>query len=323
MGAEAALAAFEGIFESNSVEVQEVVAIWGIHPREGFEVYDGISLAAIDSLPPSVPRDILLGIPTWASFTEEEGGFHVRARPQAVLTHGFRLSPVVSAAHIFAKSGEPVSRIDEMIEIARCMTLISSRKIEQIGSWFQTDLELPLVGGVSGWGGQAINWQHQFAIEPEDLDVGRIRAIISGYFSLPASDRRRLRIVLDRLNAAKSNGPLEDRAIDLGISLEALLFNPDEKQPELTFKFKMRGSFLSADEPADRRQAFSLLDRIYSHRSRAAHGGSFDTEKVPRVRRDIEEGAQLASTLIQRVLALGQIPENWNGLILGWAKFDG
>jgi hypothetical protein len=56
---------------------------------------------------------------------------------------------------------------------------------------------------------------------------------------------------------------------------------------------------------------------LYELRSRAAHGGIFDPADAS-VEADLTEGISLASRLIQRVLLLRRIPENWNGLILGW-----
>jgi hypothetical protein len=270
------LAEYERAFTENAADVHEVVALWGLHLREPFEIRNGIHLVPLSSVPPSPPRDILLGIPTYADWREEEGAFHVRARPKAALTHSFRLSPVVSARRGSLPSSEPsLSRQGEMLEIARSLTLIVPRAVQQVGSWFQTDH--PLVGGVGGWGGQAISSEYQFEVAPEDMDPTHVRGIVNEYFALPAGDRQNLRIVLDRLNIAKLRQTLEDRAVDLGVSLEALLFNPEDMPPgEISLKFKLRGSVLAADDPQERKAVVRLLDRVYSLRSTAAHGVSFE-----------------------------------------------
>lgn len=320
VGAESALTAYEHFFESNHTEVQEVVVIWGVHPKQRFEIHDGIYLQPLDSVSPSQPRDLLLEIPVNANYRGEPGGFHVRARPKAALTYDFVFSPVVSRTPMSSPATN--GRNMEMLEIARCLTLISPRKVEHIGSWFQCDHELPIVGGAGGWGGQEIRWSHQFLIEPEDLDIDRLRTIVRGYFSLPKSDRERLKIIIGRLNSAKSNDDLTDRAIDLGICLEALLFNPKDSHSEISFKFKMRGSVLMSDDTALRKETFSLLDRIYTYRSTAAHGAVFKPQSSGEVSKDLDAGAELASKLIQRVLILGRIPQSWNGLILGWEQFS-
>jgi hypothetical protein len=319
--ADAVLAEYERAFATNAADVHEVVAIWGLHPREPFQIRAGIDLTPLSAIPPSPPRDILLGIPTHAAFIEEEGGFHVRARPKAALAHSFRLSPVVSATRSsFPVAAASLSRQQEMLDIARCLTLIAPRSVQQIGSWFQTDQSHPLVGGIGGWGGQAITWGHQFEVEQEEINPTQVRTLVDGYFALPLGAQQRLRIVLDRLNAAKFPQPFEDRAVDLGVSLEALLFNPtDPSTTEISLKFRMRGAVLAADDPKERKSVFRLLDRLYALRSTAAHGGVFDPADAS-VEADLTEGISLASRLIQRVLVLRKIPENWNGLILGWEK---
>jgi hypothetical protein len=318
--ADAVLSEYERAFATNAVDVHEVVAIWGLHPIESFEIRAGIRLTPLSAIPPSPPRDILLGIPTYADFTEEEGGFHVRARPKAALVHSFRLSPVVSATRgSFPPAAGSLLRQEEMLDIARCLTLTAPRPVQQIGSWFQTEQSHPLVGGVGGWGGQAITWGYQFEVEREYIDATQVRTLVDGYFALPRRAQQKLRIVLDRLNAAKHlPRTLEDRAIDLGVSLEALLFRSDDGKAEISLKFRMRGSVLSSDDPEERRVAFRLLNRLYELRSTGAHGGVFPPADLPSVRADLEEGISLATRLIKRVLTLREIPENWNGLILGW-----
>jgi Apea-like HEPN len=251
---------------------------------------------------------------------EETGGFHVRARPKAALTHSFRLAPIVSATpNSFPTVAGGLSRQAEMLDIVRCLTLIAPRPVQQIGSWFQTEQSHPLAGGVGGWGGQAISWGHQFEVEPEEVDADHIRTLVDGFFALPDGARHRLRIVLDRLNAAKAPQTAEDRAVDLGVSLEALLFNPNDVPAEISLKFRMRGSVLATDDPMERKSVFKLLDRLYSLRSTAAHGGIFDPADTS-VETNLTDGIALAGRLIQRVLILRRIPENWNGLILGWEK---
>jgi hypothetical protein len=39
---------------------------------------------------------------------------------------------------------------------------------------------------------------------------------------------------------------------------------------------------------------------------------------VPWIEADLREAIALASRMIERVLVLGRIPQNWMGLILGW-----
>jgi hypothetical protein len=156
--ADAVMEKFERAFVENAADVREVVAIWGINPREPIEVRPGIHLTGLASIPPSLPRDILAGIATYANSVDDDGAFEVRARPTAALSHSFTLSPVVSATYGPWPPVPPGAvRAEEMLEIARCLTLVIPRPVEHIGSWYQADIDHPLVGGgVGGWGGQPI-----------------------------------------------------------------------------------------------------------------------------------------------------------------------
>jgi hypothetical protein len=81
----------------------------------------------------------------------------------------------------------------------------------------------------------------------------------------------------------------------------------------------LRGAVLATNDPIERKTVFKLLNRLYELRSAAAHGRVFEPTDVS-VEADLTEGILLATRLIQRVLNLRKIPENWNGLILGWEK---
>ena len=195
-----------------------------------------------------------------------------------------------------------------MLEVARCLTLAVPRPVEHIGSWYQADIDHPLVGGgVGGWGGQPIRSGHQVRVDPEDIDADDLKSIIDAYFRLGTGGRRRLRLVLDRLNAAKLPRRLEDRAVDLGVSIEALLFSGKDAA-EISMKFKMRGTILATADVTRRKAVFNLLDDIYTMRSISAHGETLQGD-VSSLNQRLEDGIALAAQLIQNALALGRIPD--------------
>ncbi|HTT92433.1 MAG TPA: hypothetical protein VMF65_22970 [Acidimicrobiales bacterium] len=64
--------------------------------------------------------------------------------------------------------------------------------------------------------------------------------------------------------------------MDLTIALEVLLVNPTQPTTEIRFKFKVRGSLLASSVPHEHKSVTQLLERLYSLRSKAAHGSVFD-----------------------------------------------
>lgn len=79
-----------------------------------------------------------------------------------------------------------------------------------------------------------------------------------------------LRIALTRFTFAYERGRSEDRLIDYVIALEALLL---ENEPELRFKFALRGAaLLGKDDPLERKKVFHELHEGYKQRNNIAHG---------------------------------------------------
>ena len=65
-----------------------------------------------------------------------------------------------------------------------------------------------------------------------------VRRLLRAFESLPKTQRDALRLVMGRLTLARRRRSLVDRAIDLGIAMEALFL--DEQEAELSFRLRIR-----------------------------------------------------------------------------------
>jgi hypothetical protein len=113
-----------------------------------------------------------------------------------------------------------------------------------------------------------------------------------------------LHVALDRLNRALIPpwGNLVDRAIDLGIALEALLLH-DSDNAELSYRLRLRGARLLDGDLAARRSTKQLLNDIYKLRSKAVHTGM-----IPERQEDLDrlkEGISVCARLINIVIENG------------------
>ncbi|WP_350277643.1 hypothetical protein [Kribbella sp. HUAS MG21] len=321
--AEMVISEFEELLTGAAEEVTQVAAFWGLHPEEPFEIWDRITLGPLSALPPSLPRDLFLQIGERLDGVVETNPMMANVRPRAALWCSDLFGPLVTIGG-FSDAEQGTLRYQEMSDIVSCLALLADRALAIIASWSQSDVTRFLVGGVGSWGSQATAWENLFEIERHPVDQELARTVVSNFFKLSDGDRQRMRAILGRLNSAKaSHRSQEDRAIDLGIALEALLFNPNDTPSEISFKFRVRGSVLASNDPVKRKQAFEILNRIYSLRSKAAHGVTFRGDR--RNRRSpgyalLDEDLELAETLIRRVLEIGHIPQDWNGHILGWSE---
>ena len=77
-----------------------------------------------------------------------------------------------------------------------------------------------------------------------------------------------LRITLSRFNSAIGRALLDDRLIDLCISLESIF----QSQTEISFQFALYNSILSESDSNKRIGIFQTLKKLYNERSKVVHG---------------------------------------------------
>lgn len=93
-------------------------------------------------------------------------------------------------------------------------------------------------------------------------------------------ERIKPNITLDRYNLSLSRENVDDKIIDITISLESLISGKDE----LRFRFALYLSHIVKTEPDERVQAFSAFKDLYDARSGIVHGSSDSSNKRARDR---------------------------------------
>ncbi len=97
-------------------------------------------------------------------------------------------------------------------------------------------------------------------------------------------NEKRVAFTLDRFNSSLTRADFADKVIDTTISLESLI---PPSRSELSFKLSLYLSFILADAPEEREEAFKLLRDLYDARSSLVHG-DYESKKVEKVRDDWE-----------------------------------
>ncbi len=102
------------------------------------------------------------------------------------------------------------------------------------------------------------------------IDDGRD---LSTFWSALKTNRQKaVDLAVRRLAYAMERKRPEDRLIDLMIAAEAVLLS--DMNPELRFRFALRGAWFVTSDPHRRRRCFDFLKRAYDVRSAIAHGGT-------------------------------------------------
>ena len=142
--------------------------------------------------------------------------------------------------------------------------------------------------------------------------------VIRRYLALPPEVKVRLQVPLHRLNEAVKHRNVIDRALDLGIALEALLLAHQPSKDQLSLQFRLRGAWLLGESAERRAELFKKFGKLYDYRSFAAHSGAVAPAKVSpeEVAATLSEGLRLCAAAIRTIIDDGKFPD-WNLLLLG------
>lgn len=137
--------------------------------------------------------------------------------------------------------------------------------------------------------GQQRPFPGRYLMEPGDLT--RIRAIVGRLLALDNSGAAGvLHVALDRFMRSHTRFSREDRVIDLAVALESCLL---EHEPELAYKFRLRGAalFVGSEEFLPSRVSL-LLHALYTARSKIVHDGRLlsDLQSSPVISEAAEGG---------------------------------
>lgn len=172
----------------------------------------------------------------------------------------------------------------ELLAICSYLTLIGPSSPNPVSFWWQPEPWLYC------WPNSSGGWtQENFdiinvtaapcAINDSELQLCRI------FLSLPESLRNTFLTPLNRLNYALLRKSIVDRVIELGIAIESLFINDNQKN-ELTYRLSIRAAFLLGDDN-NRSEIADLFKKLYDHRSSAVHGGSL--KNLAEIKRDLEK----------------------------------
>jgi hypothetical protein len=141
-----------------------------------------------------------------------------------------------------------------------------------------------------------------------------INSLVHAFDSLPPESKTRMRKVLSRLMQAKRREKIEDKILDLGIALEMAL-DDNGNTEQLSLRFRLRGSWLAADNYEDRQSVYNQLKKFYDFRSQVAHTGALKGSGTNVARDQFDSYCSLAEKVIRKIIYTPKL--DWDTLILG------
>jgi hypothetical protein len=294
--------AFSSFLKENRSKIRIVISISGVDVGEWVDLGGDVELLPVPALPPSIPRGIALGQPFLSSL-----GPSYSAKSTSALFTIDTLSPIIVSPGYF-KDSTAISKFREQFtpsvsrleEALNCITL--NDLFPAVGEIIWSEFLHPGAFFIQppGWS----RFDLAVVVVSRTLIIKDVQKLCASYFSIPANDRRKvLHTPLSRLGRAIRQFSVVDRAIDLGIALEALLLHDAQSNTELGYRLRLRGALLREGDLSARRDTMKLLNELYKLRSNAVHRGRVDrTEKNWRT---LEDGIMLCAELIRIVIERG------------------
>lgn len=146
------------------------------------------------------------------------------------------------------------------------------------------------------------------------VDLATARARLAELRNFKANPKS-LYLAIDRLNRARASHNAIDRAIELGMAMEAILMHGDATgNQEISNKLSNRAAWLLGATIEKRREVRAAATRLYSARSEAVHTGDLKAETLKKY--DEASAGDLVTKIVLKVMSVGAYPD-WTDLVLG------
>ena len=289
VGADQAITELSKYSASSDFVAREVLVLDGVTVNATTTLREDIELTPIGDLHPSSHQERSMG-----------GGEWSLDRKRVALVRSFS-HPIIEVAENEHPPRDLIDLQDHQLlrDFARVMSLLPDVAPATVSRWWEHDPSIPSDNTTSG-AGVSSGFQKMF--HPKELDspaLAQVKEWMNLLEQVPKELRATLRVVLDRLNASKRRGNTVDRAIELGVAMEALLLRfSGEDRSELSFRLSTRAAWILGTSAESRRETYDLFRMLYDARSRAVHNGALPAKLQNRdvgdsLRRGCEEVAAL------------------------------
>ncbi|MBD2596858.1 hypothetical protein H6G74_21350 [Nostoc spongiaeforme FACHB-130] len=208
---------------------------------------------------------------------------------------------------------------EKLYDIALLMNLLSGISCLPFYSTSYADDSVPFGPFSCSGGGRGLYDVLGFGSTQFSNDsTQKFKDLYKAFSGLIEKEKNRWRRILSRLSQAKRREQIEDKILDLGISLEMMLLEDNKNNDQLSLSFRLRGSWLISNNEAERLENYEILRDIYNYRSQVAHAGLLekgDFQKIGAVRENFSKYQEVAEKIGLRLLVDGK--PDWNNLVLG------
>ena len=305
---EAADKALDAYLAADFIQTDEVLWLFGIRPAAEFRIDDDTRLVPIAAAPDSVDR---------AKYELHAGLLsHEVALPTAAFVSRVAVPKLADPAHNPWAS----YKLELYARLTNCLPGLFAQPA------MQTDYPLaeapPGIFGARGSVSAIGDLWPRRVLDIGAFDAGLLERLLDGLLGLPKQRRDRVERSLTRLGIAKARFDAQEKALDLGIALEMVLLNAENKGEEITSQlsnhFRTRGAWLLGDTSERRQSLHRTLGAIYNNRSKVAHNGFSEELLKAQAKGDAvvpPDHFTIAEEIIRSIILDG--PPTWSSLVMG------
>ena len=219
-------------------------------------------------------------------------------------------------AEIEALSGNFSAKFVKKEDVVRCIIAQSERPVAVLGYWTQFDKKIAHEFGKASHSydeARSDKKVHTMSAGPMVLDGESIAGLFHRFVELNSSEKKVMRISLDRLSQALWGGALVDKAIDLGIALEVMLLHgiDENNRGELKYRSSIRGAAFLGGNNQERLKTFKNLKNAYDLRSKAVHSGDLPQKyKGEPSHETLNRATSICAHIARELIDKGSFP-NW------------
>jgi hypothetical protein len=311
-GTESAELKLNKFLDSENIPVIYAIWVLGIELEEPIELSNEIRIVSINDMPDSLHKEQYLRMDFGAAP-------HVSSKPRAAITYSCERAKSYPGDECFKTSNNDDDHFFDtsqtLSDIALLLNIVEGVSCLPYSSAAYTSPETPI--GLFRFSGISSPTFDVFGAGSSRLRASSsidINKLVHAFNALPPESKIRMRKVLSRLMQAKRREKIEDKILDLGIALEMAL-DDNGNTEQLSLRFRLRGSWLVADNYEDRQSVYNQLKKFYGFRSEVAHTGALKGSGTNVARDQFVSYCSLAEKIIRKIICTPKL--DWDALTLG------
>jgi len=315
-GEKAAQETLDQWFTSDTHEIQNTLWVVGLELEQGLQLPNGISITPIDDLPESDEKE------DYQTLSRERVNAHQRRLPACAITKKVSIQKFYD--HLSGKNdaylAEYQKHSQQLFDVAALLNALHGVVCVPYchTSYVLEPQPLCHFGG-RGSSSPIIDVSTDTWGKLTHDSLAALTQLVDSFENRTEQEQEKLRVILSRLSQAKRRSQATDKVLDLGIALEMLLLD-EAKNDQISLIFRLRGSWLLGESPADRENKYDLLSSLYSARSAVAHSGTLPKKSKSSIhaanfQEIFPQCEVLASDIAQKIILDGW--PNWKSLVLG------